>query len=50
MKPYWQLSFGLDFEYADDVIFVAYCIPYTYSQLLRDIEELKSKCSKNKVL
>jgi len=50
VKAYWQLSFALDFEYADDEIFVAYCVPYTYSKLLRDIAELKSRCSTSRVL
>lgn len=50
VKPYWQLSFGLDFEYADDTLYVAYCIPYTYSQLLNDIHELERKCAKSRVL
>lgn len=50
VKPYWQLSFALDFDYADDVVFLAYCVPYTYSLLLKDIDELQAKHSKTKVL
>jgi hypothetical protein len=34
---YWTLSFDLTFAYDDDVCYVAYHYPYTYSQLMTDI-------------
>lgn len=40
VRQYYTLSFTLDFCGTDDVLEVAYCIPYTYSQLLRDISEI----------
>jgi hypothetical protein len=36
-KQHYSLSFTLDFRFEDDVISVAYCVPYTYSELLKDI-------------
>ena len=33
-KSYWTLSFDLNFFYDDDVCYVAYHYPYTYSQLM----------------
>lgn len=40
-KQYYCLSFTLDFQAEDDMVSVAYCLPYTYSQLLRDIAEVE---------
>ena len=31
------MSFMHTFEFNDDTIYFAYCIPYTYSKLLRQI-------------
>jgi hypothetical protein len=39
VRRFWRLSFKINFE-EDETIFVAYCVPYTYSQLLRDISDI----------
>ena len=39
-KTPYCLSFNYDFESEDDEIYFAYCIPYTYSELIYDIQQL----------
>lgn len=39
-KKYYVASFEYDFEYEDDLVYFAYCIPYTYSNLLVFLREL----------
>lgn len=39
----YTLSFTLKFEHTSDVCYLAYCYPYTYSDLQKDLEELDSK-------
>jgi cytosolic carboxypeptidase protein 2/3 len=34
---FFRLSFTYDFEFEDDEVFFAYCVPYTYSDLHRDL-------------
>ncbi|XP_032793562.2 LOW QUALITY PROTEIN: cytosolic carboxypeptidase 4 [Daphnia magna] len=36
-QSYWSLSFTLRFPYDNDVVYIAYHYPYTYSQLMTDI-------------
>ena len=38
------VSFEIDFPYNNDVLYMCYALPYTYSDLLHDIELWKSKC------
>ncbi len=40
LKDYRTLSFEVEFQYDDDTLYVAYCVPYTYSQLLMDIKDI----------
>lgn len=42
----YRLSFDYDFEYEDDEVFFAYTIPYTYSQMLKDISMLPKRFAK----
>ncbi|XP_057364799.1 cytosolic carboxypeptidase 4-like isoform X2 [Daphnia carinata] len=35
-QSYWSLSFTLRFPYDNDVVYIAYHYPYTYSQLMTD--------------
>lgn len=35
---YLALSFDYKFEYTDDEVSIAYCVPYTYSEMLKDIK------------
>lgn len=35
------MSFEYDFMYAGDEVYVAYTVPYTYSQMLSHIKQLK---------
>ncbi len=35
-----ELTIEYEFEYEDDEVFFAYCVPYTYSRMLRDIKSL----------
>jgi murein tripeptide amidase MpaA len=45
------LSFEYEFEYEDDEVYFAYCIPYTYSCLLKELNSLpKTDQENNKIL
>ena len=37
------MSFEYEFEFDDDEVYFAYCIPYTYSDLLDYIKENKNE-------
>ncbi len=41
-KRYFKLTFSYTFSYVEDEVMFALCIPYTYTQLLRLIENLKA--------
>ena len=36
----YTLTFTYDFEYDDDSVFFAYCYPYTYSELVDELNEI----------
>jgi len=42
-KGYFTLSFSFKFPHSKDEVYFAYSRPYTYTQLLNDINELKEK-------
>ncbi|EAY20192.1 Clan MC, family M14, Zinc carboxypeptidase-like metallopeptidase [Trichomonas vaginalis G3] len=44
-KKRYTVSFTISFPYDDDVIYLAYALPYTYSDLCRDIQNWKERCS-----
>lgn len=39
-KPYYSMSFDYDFEVAGDKVYFAYSVPYTYSKLLKFLDEI----------
>lgn len=41
-KSYYTLTFTYTFEYASDTVYFAHCYPYTYTELLSDIEQYKT--------
>lgn len=36
-KCFCSLSFNYNFDYDDDIVYFAYCFPYTYSDLMQDL-------------
>ena len=46
-KVFYSLSFEYTFEYANDLTYFAYSIPYKYSDLLNLLSELKNNCKDN---
>lgn len=42
LRTYYSLSFDYKFEYPNDEVFVAYTVPYTYTQMLSHIKALKT--------
>lgn len=38
-KRYYCLSFDYTFEYKEDMTYFAYCIPYTYTMLVKNIRQ-----------
>ena len=46
-RAYYTLGFEYTFEYTGDEVYVAYTVPYTYSQTLTHIEFLKSLDDEN---
>ena len=46
-RPYYTLTFDYTFEYTSDEVYVAYTVPYTYSQVQTHIEFLKGLDDEN---
>ena len=46
----YRLSFNYEFEFEDDEVFFAYTIPYTYSQMLKDISILPKRFVRTEIL
>jgi murein tripeptide amidase MpaA len=42
VESFYELSFEFDIEKQEEMKF-AYCIPYSYSELLQDLEQIKEK-------
>ena len=42
-KGYYTASFTYKFLHDDDVVYFAYCYPYTYTDLMQDIHEIESE-------
>lgn len=40
-KCFYSLSFNHKFDYDDDTVYLAYSFPYTYSDLMQDLQELE---------
>ena len=40
-RYYYSLSFSYDFKFTGDVVYFAYCFPYTYSDLNRELQDLR---------
>jgi len=49
-KKYYTLSFEYNFEYIDDVVYFAYSIPYTFTDLATLLKELNPDIIKQKIL
>ena len=41
MGPFYELSFSVTFT-GEEEVRLAYCVPYTYSDLLRDVRQISS--------
>ena len=41
-KLYYTLSFTYKFTHDDDIVYFAFCYPYTYTDLMHDIYEIES--------
>lgn len=42
-RCYFTFTFTFTFEYDDDVVYFAYSMPYTYSDLVNDLNEISAK-------
>ena len=42
-KNYYTLSFTIDFEHTDDCFYLALNYPYTYSKMVKMIQEIEPK-------
>ena len=49
-KTFYTLAFTYDFEFDDDQVYFAYCIPYTYSDMMNDLLKLESDPERNKFM
>jgi len=45
-KQYYSLSFDYEFEYPDDIVYFAYSVPYTYTDLTNLLTQIKEQHSK----
>lgn len=41
-KSYYTFSFTYNFKYSDDTVYFAYSMPYTYSDLLKDLKSYEN--------
>jgi hypothetical protein len=41
-KSYYTHTFTYDFEYPDDNVYFAYCYPYTYTDMVEDLNKISS--------
>lgn len=39
---YFTLSFEYKFEYDQDIVYFAHSVPYTYTQLLRELDSIEN--------
>lgn len=44
-KNYYTFTFTYQFEHSDDQVYFCYSMPYTYSDLLKDLKEYEEKKS-----
>jgi hypothetical protein len=42
MKSYYSLTFTYTFQHSSDTVFFAYCFPYTYYDLMQDLNAIES--------
>ena len=49
-KSYYTLTFTYNFEYDDDLVYFAYSVPYTYTDLRNDIAAIESDPARNKLV
>ena len=54
-KTYYTHTFTYDFEFPDDTVYFAYCYPYTYTDMLEDLnkistDQVKSQFAKRSTL
>lgn len=50
MYSYYCLELSYKFEFEDDEVFFAYCIPFTFSRLLKEISTLPPQWVKQSAL
>lgn len=48
MKQYFILSFEYTFKHEKDEVEIAYCVPYTYSKLMKYLKQLVEGAQKQK--
>jgi len=41
-KSYYTHTFTYEFEYPDDTVYFAYCYPYTYTDMVEDLNKISS--------
>jgi len=39
-KSYYSLTFSYEFQYNDDTVYFAYCYPYTYTDLIEELNKI----------
>ena len=49
-KSYYTLTFTYTFEYDDDIVYFAYSIPYTYTDLRNDITAIEQDPARSKLV
>ena len=49
-KLYYTFSFTYTFPYDQDTVYFAYCIPYGYTDLQRDLVKYDHQCSANGIV
>ncbi len=48
-KSYYTLTFSYEFSYSDDSVFFAYCYPYTYTDLLEELNKISLDQAKTQI-
>lgn len=50
LKSYYTLSFTYNFRYKNDTVYFAYCYPYTYTNLMEDLQKIENLSIVNRKL
>ena len=49
-KSYYTVSFSHKFTYDDDIVYFAFCVPYTYTDMMHDLQEIEQDPKRREII